>query len=377
MMIACQEYIKKNTFQWINDLSPSENIVLKSIVQLTNNIKTEAYFCQKDLARQFDYEQKQIYRATRKFFDVGIIKKDHWIEDGKIIGTYIKATNFFMIPHVRDALYAFFGIAQEFLTKFGMLHRENVPSYKNLKSKSNIQVSTPSKIGYLYNPSGPDSSLLEYTTQKKVGVGKEMNENLARKVLKIESALIERGEKLCNIDTAKLVAFGEECLDYASLQMKHSKPKLPFNFFLKLCFDFSRNNNREPRFDLADHVRSNKLLDPYRPSVQASLTQSKIAQQVRPDMGQKSTTYEDGIRERANIQKLSDDKYKSNLEGAIERQRAKYKPLTAVEKNKVDRSNPFMEMIIKAQIKALDQYPWDSEDAQRIRNNLAEWGIPL
>lgn len=376
-MTACQEYVKKNAFQWLNDLSPSENIVLKSIVELTNNIKTEAYFCQKKIAQQFHYHEKQIYRATRKFTDLGIIKKDHWIEDGQIVGTYIKATDFFMIPHVRSALYAFYGIAQEFLTKFGMLHRENVPSYNTLKSKSNIQVDTLSKLVSLYNPSGPDSSLLEYTSQKKVGVGKKMNENLARKVLKIESALIERGEKVAHIDTAKLMAFGEECLDYASLQMKHSKPKMPFNFFLRLCFDFNRNNNREPDFALADHVRANRLLDPYRPSVRDSLSQAKISRSVRTDMGQKSTTYAEQIQERANIQKTIDDKSRANLEAAIERKRAQYKPLNPDEKVKVDKSNPFMEMIIKGQIKALSEYEWDSEDAQRIRQNLADWGIPL
>lgn len=203
-----------------------------------------------------------------------------------------------------------------------------------------------------------------------------MNENHVRKVLLVEAALVERGEKQADIDTAKLMAFSEACLDYASRQMRHAKPKLPFNYYLKLCFDWSKDNNTSPNFELADRVRGEDLLKPYRPAIRASIKQQLANKETARTAAYKQT-YEDSLRERADTQRRIDEKAKANLEAAVERKRATYRVLTPEEKLKVDHQNPYLAIVIKAQIEALRKLEWGSDEAEAIRKNLNDWGVPL
>jgi hypothetical protein len=379
VMTVSQASVRKNTLEFLKRLPLSKFLVLRELNYRSYRYGNKVEVCQTILAQQIGYEKKSVYRATDEFVNLGIITKETITKKGWNSATLITFTDFFSIHGVRAALGKYFGCVTQLLSKFKRIHIDSVHTLLKNKSNKNLQISSPSlNVSLTLNPAGPDRNLsfLDCISQEKGDVGEKMNENHIRKVLLVEAALVKRGEKQEEIDTAKLMAFSEACLDYASRQMRHAKPKLPFNYYLKLCFDWSRDNNTEPNFKLADQVRGEDLLKPYRAAVVDSIKQ-QLADKSTARTAAVKQTYEDQIRERADIQRRVDEKAKVILDAAVERKRATYRVLTPEEKMKVDHSNPFMAIVIKAQIEALRKLEWGSDEAEAIRKNLNDWGVPL
>lgn len=157
-----------------------------------------------------------------------------------------------------------------------------------------------------------------------------MNEVTIRKILDIERALVARGESLDTMDTEKLAAFSEECLDVVSLRMKKAHPKQPFAFFMHLCMQWCKENNQEPVFAKADALRQLNLLAKFRAARPAGIAQQiktvgeqkkyDYSQQVRQDMQREKQAYDARIR-RYNAVQLVDEiaGLKRQVEDLIER----------------------------------------------------------
>jgi hypothetical protein len=363
MMIICQD--KSQLFSLIQSLTNNARLVLKAITIRVNRYGNGVRISVKHLARELGCCTKTVSRAIRLFYDLGIIQKENIVKAGWIQCLRITLTEFFSREGVRVAMYSLLGFATTFLIDIKMLFPVKSPLCVILRIKN-------------LNPAGRKVRDLErdcISKQKKAGVVKKMTENLARKVLCIEAALLERGEGADMIDTPKLLAFSERCLDNAAKEMKLASPKYPFRYYLKLCFDYAKDNGEKPDYELSDMVRSDGLLDPYRQAVRDSLAQKK-AVTARYGLAHKKT-YAEEIKERNDIQRRVDEESRKRSEEVMKRKQAQWKPLTPEEKSRTNIDNPFFALLFKSQIDRLKNIEWESDEALAIRKELGEWGSPL
>ncbi len=271
----CQQYILQYPTQLVYDLTDSELTVLDRIL---------FYVARYGNTIQFN----------QTYFGLILIKQ-------RRIGCGILSiTNYFSLPRVRAILSRFFNAYPVFKIGISMLLSEYVTAYKN-------KTSSPDPARRLFRI-GLNRSAVNKAYQRS---DKKVNEVTIRKILDIERALVARGESLDTMDTEKLAAFSDECLDSVSMQMKKAHPKQPFAFFMHLCMKWCKENNQEPIFAKADALRQLNLLSKFRASRPASIAEqikakepqrNSYSQQVRDTMARERAAAEERVRRFSEVQ---------------------------------------------------------------------------
>ena len=243
-----QADILKNPAQLLYNLTDSEFVVIQKILFYVAHYGNYIDFNQLYLSEQQGFTRQTANRAVAKFKKLGLVL----IKRRRIGCGILSITNYFSLPRVRAAIAHFFSAYPVFRINVSMLLSEYVSSVR-IKD-------TPDPDRRLFRIALNRRSVNE-AYQKS---DKKVNEVTIRKILDIERALVARGESLETMDTEKLAAFPEECLDEVSLRMKKSQPKQPFGFFMHLCMEWCKQNNQEPVFAKADALRQLNLLAKFR-----------------------------------------------------------------------------------------------------------------
>lgn len=369
MSSVCQGYILKYPQNAIQGFSPVEFRVLDIIINRISCYGNHIPIDQIQIAKTMGCARETVCRAFKKFRDLGLIVTTRRFNQSCLVSI----TNFFSFPRIRAAIAHLFTRYPLFKVSLSMLLVEIVTL--DLKNKD-----TKSKI---LNPEKKDiyislKSRVSYTRARPNSVKKERKmakiDLLVEKVRKIEAALVARGTKEV-IDRYKFFLFSEECLDFASKRMVHSKPSKPFAYFLDLCFSWCKENNREIDTGMYEFMRSTGLFDNKKPvyAERPIRQQLQTGSYVSSDFGAKNQSYEMELRRHAELQKERDRKAKANFEAYKARHPVKL--LNQEEKDLTNKENPFLKIMIEAGKKRLLQLDPESQDAEIIRNELVSWGV--
>jgi len=292
----CQQYILQYPTQLVYDLTDSELTVLDRILFYVARYGNTIQFNQTYFGEQQGFTRQTANRAIAKFKKLGLIL----IKQRRIGCGILSITNYFSLPRVRAILSRFFNAYPVFKIGISMLLSEYVTAYKN-------KTSSPDPARRLFRI-GLNRSAVNKAYQRS---DKKVNEVTIRKILDIERALVARGESLDTMDTEKLAAFSDECLDSVSMQMKKAHPKQPFAFFMHLCMKWCKENNQEPIFAKADALRQLNLLSKFRASRPASIAEqikakepqrNSYSQQVRDTMARERAAAEERVRRFSEVQ---------------------------------------------------------------------------
>ena len=260
--IPSQQYILKYPAQLVSDLTEAEYTVLDTALAAVAHHGNGLLFNQTYLGEREGFTRQTANRAISKFKKLGLVM----VKQRRQGCAYLSITNYFSYPLVRAAISHKFTKYPRFQIRLSMLLSEYVSSDKTKKTSSPDPDRQLFRIG------------LNRSNENERGSNrdKKVNEVTIRKILDIERALVARGESLEAMDTEKLAAFPEECLDAVSLRMKKAHPKQPFGFFMHLCMQWCKENNQEPVFAKADALRQLNLLAKFR-----TVRPAGIAEQIK------------------------------------------------------------------------------------------------
>jgi hypothetical protein len=348
--IPCQEYAIKFPTQFINGFTYVEHSVLKIILESIARYGNGIIINQTVMASKIGCAVRSVGRAVRKFKDIGLLLVKQQFNKP----AYMSLTNYFSFPLVRQALMRIFKTFPMFMINVSMLLSGNV-LFKE-------RVTNPDRTGYLEVISIEVPSTKVGKKGPRVGV--EVDQFAVRKILSIEEALIKRGERREEMDIEKLAGFPVECLDSSIARMRTAKVKEPFNFFMHLCWKWSKENNREPNFVVADYLRDNGILAKYR----------ALSKPDRPGYAYKAKETERVIdtQESKNIESRQNAKSVENLKAYQSRH-----PVKLVDKSTVNMQSGLMQQVFKLGQVKLDamEDQW-SPEAMVIRKEFESWGFP-
>jgi hypothetical protein len=284
--IPSQQYILKHPTQFISDLTNAEYTVLNTALASVAHYGNGVLFNQTYLGEREGFTTRTVNRAVAKFKKLGLFI----VKQRREGCAYLSITNYFSFPLVRIAISHMFSKYPAFRIRLSMLLSEYVLTEKR-------------------ETSCPDSQLFRIglnrisENERRANRDKKVNEVTIRKILDIERALVARGESLETMDTEKLAAFSEECLDSVSAQMKKAHPKKPFGFFLHLCMQWCKENNQEPVFAKADALRQLNLLAKFREKSRPA----SISEQIKTAGEQKKPDYAQQVRQEMQRERQAAD----------------------------------------------------------------------